>query len=344
MRAPDRPAAIAATLTLELGIDIGYLERVIQLESPPSVASFLQRLGRTGRRGEPADMRFVCTENNPSPEATLPEEIPWQLLQCIAIIQLYLEQRWIEPIKPIQYPFSLLYHQTMSILAVSGAISPANLAQQVLSLPPFSNISQEDFKLLLRYLIAINHIEVTEQQKLILGLQGEKIVGKFQFYAVFSEQEEYTVKQGKTDIGSIVLPPAVGNKFALAGQTWEVVEINFQKKIVMVKKAAGKASSFWRGGTGIIHTRILQRMQQVLRENTQYPYLQKNAIKRLQIARELARDWELTEKNIIRLAGNKCCIFPWIGTKAFRTLERLINFFVESLCKSKILTVLILIF
>lgn len=119
----------------------------------------------------------------------------------------------------------------------------------------------------------------------------------------------------------------MGNKFALAGQTWKVVEINFQKKIVMVKKAAGKASSFWRGGTGIIHTRILQKMQQVLRENTQYPYLQKNAIKRLQIARELARDWELTEKNIIRLAGNKCCIFPWIGTKAFRTLERLINFF-----------------
>lgn len=136
-------------------IDIGYLERVIQLESPPSLTSFLQGLERTGRQGEPADMRFICIENNPSPEATLPEQILWQLLQCIAIIQLYLEQRWIELIKSIQYPFSLSYHQMMSIFAVSRAISPANLAQQLLSLPFSSNISQEDFKLLLCHLILI---------------------------------------------------------------------------------------------------------------------------------------------------------------------------------------------
>ncbi len=92
------PAVTAATITLELGIDIGQLERVIQLNAPFSVSSFLQRLGRTGRRGSPADMRFICTEDEPSDQDSLPEQIPWQLLQCIAIIQLYLEERWIEPI------------------------------------------------------------------------------------------------------------------------------------------------------------------------------------------------------------------------------------------------------
>ncbi len=102
-------AVTAATVTLELGIDIGQLERVIQLEAPLSVASFLQRLGRSGRRGEPADMRFVCAEDEPSADKSLPEQIPWQLLQAIAIIQLYLEERWLEPIRPVQYPFSLLY-------------------------------------------------------------------------------------------------------------------------------------------------------------------------------------------------------------------------------------------
>jgi len=81
-------AAVCCNTHLELGIDIGQLERVIQLAAPLSVSSFLQRLGRSGRRGEPANMRFVCAEDEPSGEESLPEQIPWQLLQAIAIIQL----------------------------------------------------------------------------------------------------------------------------------------------------------------------------------------------------------------------------------------------------------------
>lgn len=323
----NQPAVTAATLTLELGIDIGYLERVIQLESPLSVASFLQRLGRTGRRGKPADMRFVCVEEKVSSEASLPEQIPWQLLQCIAIIQLYLEERWIEPIKPIQYPLSLLYHQTMSILVARGELSPAALAKQVLSLPSFAAISQEDFKFLLRYLIDIDHIHLNEQGKLIIGLAGEKVVGKFQFYAVFPENQEYIVKQGTTQIGSIVTPSPAGHLFALAGKSWEVVDVDLKKKIIFVKQVEGKASIFWRGATGIIHTKILQRMRQVLFEDVEYSYLQKSALKRLESVRELARDAGLNKRNILQLEKGKCCIFPWMGTVAYRTLERLLNSF-----------------
>ncbi|WP_315790584.1 DEAD/DEAH box helicase [Fischerella sp. JS2] len=327
MREPNRPAVTAATLTLELGIDIGYLERVIQLEAPLSVASFLQRLGRTGRRGEAADMRFVCAENEVLQEASLPEQIPWQLLQCIAIIQLYLEEKWIEPIKPVRYPFSLLYHQTMSILVAVGEISPVTLAQKVLSLPVFAAVSKDDLKLLLRYLIDINHLQLTEEGKLILGLAGERVVGKFQFYAVFPDNEEFVVKQGATEIGSISMPPPVGNQFALAGRTWEVVEVDFKKKIILVKQVEGQASIFWRGGSGTIHTRVLQRMRQVLVEDIEYPYLQNNAIQRLRIVRELTRNCGLEQKNILLLAKDKCCIFPWMGTVAYRTLERLLNMF-----------------
>jgi ATP-dependent Lhr-like helicase len=327
MREPDYPAVTAATLTLELGIDIGHLERVIQLESPLSVASFLQRLGRSGRRGESADMRFVCGEDKLLSEATLPEQIPWQLLQCIAIIQLYLEERWLEPIKPIKYPFSLLYHQTMSFLAALGEISPAALAKQVLSLPPFAAVSSADYLVLLRHLIDLNHIQKTEQGKLILGLGGEKIVNKFQFYAVFADSQEYLVKQSSVEIGSIVTPPVVGNQFALAGKSWEVLEVDFQKKIVMVKQVEGKSTIYWRGGSGTIHTKILQRMRQVLREEKEYVYLQKNAQERLKQARILARKNELDRQNIVVLENGRCCIFPWMGTVAYRTLERLLNFF-----------------
>ncbi len=327
MREPNEPAVTAATLTLELGMDLGHLERVIQLESPLSVASFLQRLGRTGRRGEAADMRFVCAEDELLSEATLPEKIPWQLLQCIAIIQLYLEERWIEPIKPLKYPLSLLYQQTMSILAATGEIAPAALAQEVLSLPTFGAITKEDFKLFLRYLIDLDHMQLTEKRTLILGLAGEKVVGRFQFYAIFPDNQEYIVKQGTMEIGSIVKPLPVGNQFALAGKSWEVLEVDFKRKIVFVKQVEGKASIYWRGGSGTIHTRILQRMRQVLFEDIEYSYLQKNALERLHTVRRLTREAGLDKQNILLIEKGKCCIFPWMGTVAYRTLSRLLNCF-----------------
>ncbi|AFZ00515.1 DEAD/DEAH box helicase [Calothrix sp. PCC 6303] len=327
MREKNKPAVTAATLTLELGVDIGNLERVIQLESPMSVASFLQRLGRTGRRGEAADMRFVCAENVFSSETPLPEQIPWQLLQSIAIIQLYMEERWVEPFKPVKYPLSLLYHQTMSIIAATGEISPALLAKQILTLSTFSSISQDDFKLFLNYLIDINHIQKTDKSKLILGLAGEKIVNRFQFYAVFPENLEFAVKHAGKDIGSIAMMPSVGSQFGLAGRTWRVLEVDFRKKAVSVEAVEGQAGISWRGGSGVIHSQVLQKMRQILGEETEYVYLSKKASQRLQEVRNLAQEKGFVQKNIFDLGKGKCCIFPWMGTVAYRTLERLINSF-----------------
>jgi ATP-dependent Lhr-like helicase len=215
----------------------------------------------------------------------------------------------------------------MSILAATGELSPAALAKQVLNLPPFAAISKEDFKLLLRYLIDIDHIHKTEEGKLIIGLTGEKVVGKFQFYAVFPDSQEYIVKENSREIGSIVTPPSVGNQFALAGRTWEVLEIDFKKKAVAVKQVEGNATIYWRGGAGSIHTKVLQRMRQVLLEDLEYSYLQKNALHRLQTVRKLTRSAGLDKQNILLLEKGKCCIFPWMGTVAYRTLERLLNYF-----------------
>ncbi|MFB2976265.1 DEAD/DEAH box helicase [Microseira sp. BLCC-F43] len=328
MRESDAPAVTAATVTLEMGIDIGQLERVIQLDAPFSVSSFLQRLGRTGRRGAPADMRFVCTENELLGEESLPERIPWQLLQCIAIIQLYLEERWIEPIRPVQYPLSLLYHQTLSILAAMGELSPAELAAQVLTLPPFRAIYPEDYRQLLRYLISIDHMQETEQDKLIIGMTGEKIVRSFQFYAVFSDTKEYVVRDDSMEIGTIILPPPIGQRLTLAGRTWEVIDIEPTARTLWVKQVEGIANSAWPSrSSSNIHTKILARMRQVLLEDVEYSYLQKGAKERLKAARQLARINEIDRSNIILLEDRAYCIFPWMGTVAYRTLERLLNFF-----------------
>ncbi|MFB2973885.1 DEAD/DEAH box helicase [Aerosakkonema sp. BLCC-F183] len=328
MREANTPAVTAATVTLEMGIDLGQLQRVIQLNAPFSVSSFLQRLGRTGRRGNPADMRFICTEEELSGEESLPAQIPWQLLQCIAIIQLYLQERWIEPIEPTRYPLSLLYHQTMSILTAAGELSPAALADRVLTLPSFSAISKDDFRQFLRYLIDIDHIEQTEQGELVVGSSAEKIVRSFHFYAVFAEQKEYIVRDDSMEIGSIIMPPSVGGQFTLAGRTWEVLDIEPKAKTLWVKQVEGMASIAWRGSSSAnIHTRILQRMRQVLFEDVEYSYLQTGAKERLKAARQLARNAGLNKSNILSLEGKNCCIFPWMGTVAYRTLERLLNVF-----------------
>ena len=53
---------IVATSAMELGIDVGDLDHVLQIDSPGSVASFLQRMGRTGRRaGTTSNCTFLCT-------------------------------------------------------------------------------------------------------------------------------------------------------------------------------------------------------------------------------------------------------------------------------------------
>lgn len=332
MRKPDTPAVTAATVTFEMGIDLGQLDRVIQLESPASVASFLQRLGRSGRRGGAAEMRFICAEDKPTGEESLPEQIPWQLLQCIAIIQLYLEEQWIEPTQPMKYPFSLLYHQTMSVLASSGELSPKALAQQVLTLPPFRSISQDEYKQLLRHLIEQDHLEKTVEGGLIIGLQGEKIARTFKFYAIFPDIEEYLVKQetaGQNSkiIGSIIVPPQEGDRFSLAGRIWEVFAVDSRKKVISVQptKKLGNVSS-WRGSAGNVHARVLQRMRQVLQEDTLYSYLQSGAADRLNAARKLVREAGIIGKAIVPLEEDVCCIFPWAGTIAFRTLERFLRF------------------
>ncbi|MGB5970290.1 MAG: DEAD/DEAH box helicase [Spirulinaceae cyanobacterium] len=325
----SQPAVTAATVTLEMGIDIGQLERVIQVNAPFSVSSFLQRLGRTGRRGNPADMRFVCTEDELLGEEALPKQIPWQLLQSIAIIQLYLEERWIEPIPPASYPFSLLYHQTLSTLTATGELSPATLAQEVLSLPIFQTISPEDFRQLLHYLISIEHLQTTETGGLIIGLKGEKIVGNFHFYAIFDSKVEYVVKGEAGEIGSIPLPLPQGDRFTLAGKTWQIKEIDQQRKTVFVQETEGFASTSWRGGKGTIHNKVLQKMRQVLGEDVQYAYLQPGAQERLNQARQLAKVYGLATGNLITLEDDSCCLLPWMGTMAYGTLERYINLFIR---------------
>lgn len=328
MKNDERPVVTCATVTMELGIDIGRLERVLQNDAPNSVSSFLQRLGRSGRRGQPPEMIMVFREEDPLPNTPLPQLFPWGLLRAIAIIQLYLEERFIEPPRAKKMPVSLLFHQTLSILAAAGELTAKALAERVLALPPFRQISKEDYRTLLVSMLNHDFLEMTEEKGLIVGLAGERLLRSFQFYAVFKDSEDFTVRAGDPEkgsaeeIGTITTPPPVGDRFALAGRVWEVEELDIPRKLIYVHPVAGKMEVSWPGDSGAIHTKILERMRRVLTEDTVYPYLKPNAAHRLEVARHLARNTGVGERMLIHLGGSTWCLFPWLGTISFRTLRR----------------------
>lgn len=313
------------TATLELGIDIGRLERAFQIDAPWTVSSFLQRMGRTGRRDAPAEMWFVIREDEPEVRAMLPSTIPWKLLQGIALVQLYLEERWCEPPRLNRLPYSLLYHQTMSTLASCGELSPAALADRVLTLPYFHRVSQQDYKVLLRHLLATDHIQQTEQGGLIVGLAGERVVNSFKFYGVFVESEEYTVRCESQELGTVVQPPPVGEKVAIAGHVWEVLDVDHKRHLVYCRQVKGRIPAYFGECPGDLHTRVLRRMRQVLQEDTRYPYLMKNAVARLGQARYTAAQSGTTDSPMISLGGRMWCLLPWVGTYAFLAMERFLK-------------------
>ncbi len=318
-------AVTCATVTLELGIDIGRLDRVAQVGSPTTVAGFLQRLGRSGRRGTPPEMIMVYREETPLPNAPLPQIIPWELLRGIAIIDLYSDERFIEPPRIKKMPLSLAFHQTLSVLASVGELTPKALAERVLSLPPLSGLGKETYRALLVSMINDDYIQQTEEKGLIVGLRGERIINSFKFYAVFKDSEDYTVRCDSEEIGTITTPPPVGDRFALAGRVWEVKEIDTSRRLVFVKSVDGKMEVSWPGDGGEIHTRLLVAMRNVLFNGKSYSFLGDNAKARLENARRVAKNAGMDKSTVIFLGGQSYVLFPWLGTRAFRTVRRLMQ-------------------
>ncbi len=332
MKDDDSFMSVCATATLELGIDIGRLERAFHIDAPFTVSGFLQRLGRTGRRGQPSEMWFVMREEHAESRAMLPETIPWYMLQGIALVQLYTEERFVEPPRTDRMPFSLLYHQTMSTLAASGEMTARQLASLVLPLSCFRRITQDDYKTLLQHLLKTGHIVRTENNGLIIGLEGERVVNNYKFFAVFQENIEYSVKADSQELGTIVKPPPAGEKIAIAGRVWVVDEIDHQRRIVYCTLVKGNIPAYFGDCPGDIHTRILERMHGVLKESKTYPYLKPHAVSRLAEARHSFEMSGMKDHPLIHLGGKMWALFPWLGTYAFLALER----FLKLICAKRL--------
>lgn len=318
----EKKCVACATVTLELGIDIGRIERILNMGAPTTVSSFLQRLGRSGRKTGIPEMFMLFREEKPLPDTPLPQLIPWELVRGIAVVELYLEEKFIEPPSVKKMPLSLMFQQTLSILASSGENTPKRLAEKVLSLSPFAEVDREDYRELMISMIKNGYIDMTEEKGLILGLKGERLTKSFKFYAVFKDDENYSVKHESEEIGTISSPPPVGDRFALAGRVWEVEELDLERKLIYVHGVAGKMQVEWPGDYGEIHTKILEMMRKILSGTDEYPYLKPNATERLAAARRVFANAGMRESILVSLGGNTRCLTPWLGTRSFRTLRK----------------------
>ncbi len=320
MRESEVPITTGATVTLELGIDIGSLERILQTGSPFTVSSFVQRLGRCGRKTSISEMCFLFKDFEPS-KKDIVHSINWEFLKCITIIQLYIEEHWIEPISTPKLPYSILYHQTMSILYSAAELSPAMLARKVLTLSVFKNITKEDYKVFLNYLLSIRHLERTENNTLIIGLEAEPILNNFEFYSVFTTPKEYSVRHDSEEIGTVHQKYPIGESFCLAGFSWRVKDLDEDSNCIYVEKLEGVSDNMWFCDCyTIIESKIMKRIQGLLKSEDNYLYLSQNSKHLLNQIRYEAQYDNIVDTPIVKASDNTFYIFPWVGTKAMNVL------------------------
>lgn len=322
MKSADEKIVTGATVTLELGIDIGSLDQAVQVGAPLNVSSFAQRLGRCGRRGQVPQLLFTFVESLRINSADILGPINWEFLRTIAIIELYLKDRWIEPIPPQNHAYNLLYHQTMSCLKSNGEMSPAGLAQAILSLGCFRHIPQEDYRRLLAHLLDTEQLQRTEYGGLVIGREGEKVVNSHKFLTVFLAPEYLLVKDENRTIGTVDKVYPVGVRFALAGLTWETVDVNVKSKVIFVKKVPGISVVDWDVDfEAELHTVLVRKVRGVLKENTPYPYLSGRCRERLNEIQYIARNSGILDNLVTPLSEKKYAVLPWVGTRQLMTLN-----------------------
>lgn len=321
LRDPDPTTALCSS-TLEMGIDIGSVRAIGQVDPPWSVSSMVQRLGRSGRReGEPSIMRMYVSENSPTVNSSLSDLLNLDLVRAVAITQLML-QKWLEPPDLDRMHLSTLVHQILSCLKQTGGMQTTSLYQTLIQRGPFRNISSEQFAQLLKGLATSDLVSQMSAGELILGLAGERIASAFDFYAAFKTTEEFSIRFNSDEIGKLPVTsiPPVGEHLVLAGQRWRVEDIDPGRKIAFVVPAPGGKTPIFGGDLGETHTVVARQMKTVLCESTEPTFINEPAKILLRAGRRIAKAAGLHESNFVS-PGQKLYWFPWVGTRCLRTLS-----------------------
>lgn len=323
LKQDELPATILCTSTLELGIDVGHVESVAQLGAPASVASLRQRLGRSGRRGGPAILRVYVSEDalgdDPEPEDALRAE----LVQTVAVVNLLL-RRWCEPPTEGALHLSTLLHQVLALLAQHGGASAAQAHKLLVQTGPFAGVSPADFTALLRAMGAKDLLTQDHDGTLVLGLTGERIVNRYEFYAVFASQEEWKLMWGGRALGTIPLvDPLSDESFVVfGGKRWKVVGIEESRKIIdVVPSPGGKPPKFAGSGGAAVHDEVRKEMLRVYRGAEVPGFLDARAKELLAEGRDNFARFGL-DRSVFVQRSRGTQIFVWRGDRVHGTLLR----------------------
>jgi ATP-dependent Lhr-like helicase len=317
----NRPTATFCSSTLEMGIDVGNVSRIGQVGAPWSVNSLAQRLGRSGRKeGEPSILIMFIIEKE-SKEDSIVEGLHPELLRAVAMSELMIG-KWNEPPSIGYYHFSTLIQQILSVIKEHGGSTAKDLFDTLGKDGAFLNVQEEDFLQILRSMGAADLIEQDERDVLILGLEGERIVNNFEFYSAFTTPKEFSVFRKGGKIGSIQSAPDLETRrfLILAGRRWEILEIDFKRSEILVEPSkGGKVPKYSSGGGADIHTRIREKMREIVTTDYVPAYLDPQAQTMLMEAQHAAREAGLVENPFV-VDGAHTYWFTWTGSAKHRTL------------------------
>jgi ATP-dependent Lhr-like helicase len=308
--------SIACTSTLELGIDIGAVDEVVQIDATHSIASLIQRIGRSGRKdGMKSKLFLYATE-------------PWSLLQSLACWLLY-KEGFIEPPANSDFSYDILLHQALSIVKSRSGIPKAELERLLLRNFAFSAIATEDISSILTHLLNLDLLEQVGPE-LIIGVEGEKIVNRRDFYSAFKTETFFKVVNAGNTIGELPYSPGIieDENILLAAKVWKIIFVDFDAKKIEVKKAVdGKPPVFF-GGGGNIHHRIRHKMYEIVYGNEQYDILDEPCAIELRKLRSFFKAFPVTDFNMqqpLFQEKKQLSLFTFSGSALNRTISLLLG-------------------
>lgn len=253
--------AIVATSALELGIDVGDLDHVLQIDCPGTVASFLQRMGRTGRRaGAVPNCTFLATKES-------------AVLQAAALLRLH-RSGFVESVHPSRRASHMLAHQLMALTVQEQGVPVSDWWGWLEGATPFLGLTAAEKQSVVEHMLT-EEILVAADGRLALGPRGERLYGRRHFaelYAVFSVPRAITVCVGEQELGMVdasflqgAEPGSRNSTFVLGGRAWELTHVDWSRARCTVKPAEGGAKAAkWFGGPGALSYELCQAMRDVL--------------------------------------------------------------------------------
>ena len=314
------PASVVCTTTLEMGIDIGSVATIAQIGAPPSVAGLRQRLGRSGRRGEPSVVRIYIEEPELEPDSSPQDCLRAELVEAIALVRLLI-MKWCEPPNAGALHLSTLVQQVLSLIAQYGGATASDAWRVLCRDGAFPPVEDHVFVQLLRQLGAHDLVVQSSDGTLLLGEKGERIVNHYSFYSAFVTPEEYHLVSHGHELGTLPIshPLSNGSYVIFAGQRWRVLSVDVERRIVDLEPSpAGRAPRF-SGGSGEVHERVRQEMKSIYESTDVPPFLDNIAATLLEEGRAAYSRYRLAQSPLIEY-GDRVAIFCWAGDRVMDTL------------------------